>query len=158
VAQCDSDGTIHREGRDAVRASQIQAVRRGLEMFIQRHSEEKIRPDQVRAMARGLYYLAERDGITESEKKLLTDFLKEGDVDLDLESLSRAPFAIEELQHGLDSVFLRKTFLRVAVLMARSDGVISAEETAVLRRLAQALGIAEPLESLMDDLEGKTLE
>ena len=126
-------------------------------MFIQRQSEEEIRPDQVRAMARGLYYLAERDGIKESEKRLLTDFLQEGGIDLDLESLSRAPFSIEELQHSLDTVFLRKAFLRISILMARSDGTISEEEMGTLRRLAQALAIVEPLESLMEDLEGRTL-
>jgi tellurite resistance protein len=126
-------------------------------MFIQRHSEREIRPDQVRAMARGLYYLAERDGITESEKDLLRNFLKEGGIDLDLEALARAPFSIEELQHGLDTIFLRKAFLKVCILMARADGTISPEETAALRRLSQALNVEVPLESLMEDLEGRAL-
>jgi len=152
----------HRAGLPAARVQSAREKSAGrdekrYDMFIQRHSEREIRPDQVRAMARGLYYLAERDGITENEEQLLCDFLKEGGIDLDPESLSRAPFSIEELQHGLDTIFLRKAFLKVCILMARADGAISEEEIATLRRLSQALGIVEPLESLVEDVEGKSL-
>jgi tellurite resistance protein len=71
--------------------------------------------------------------------------------------LADIPFSIEELSHSLDSAFLRKSFLRIAILVARADGKISDEEMAVLRRMAQALGINESLESLAADLEGKQL-
>jgi uncharacterized tellurite resistance protein B-like protein len=119
--------------------------------------EDTIRPDQVRAMAHGLYYFAGIDGITEKEQELILSFLKEGDVDLDLESLAKIPFSLEEILYSLDTVFLRKTFLKVCVLMARADGTVSDAEMAELRRVAQALGIDEPLESLMAELEDSSL-
>ena len=126
-------------------------------MIIHRSTEDTIRPDQVRAMAHGLYYFAEIEGITEKERELILSFLKEGGVDLDLESLGKIPFSVEEILHSLDTVFLRKTFLKVCVLMAQADGTVSDSEKAELRRVAQALGIDEPLDSLMAELEGTSL-
>jgi len=109
-------------------------------------------------MAHGLYYLAEIDGITEHEKDLIKSFLEDGKVDLNLENLAKLPLSIEELSFSLDTMFLRKTFMKISFLLAKADGEISAEELAELRRLAQALEIPEPLESLARDLEEKTLE
>ncbi|MEJ2717208.1 MAG: TerB family tellurite resistance protein [Deltaproteobacteria bacterium] len=126
-------------------------------MIIQRGTEEEIRPDQVRAMAHGVYYLAGIDGITEKERELIASFLKEGGVDLDPDSLAKIPFSLEELLYSLDTVFLRKTFLKVCVLMAQADGTVSDAEMAELRRVAQALGVDEPLDALIAELEGTTL-
>jgi hypothetical protein len=108
-------------------------------------------------MAHGLYYLAALDGVTEKEEALLTSFLKEGNVELDLQSLEKIPFSLEELTYSLDTIFLRRTFLRVAILMAQADGVVSEDETALLRRMAQALEISDPLDEVMADLQGKSL-
>jgi tellurite resistance protein len=127
-------------------------------MILQREGASDLRPDQVRAMAHGLYYLAEIDGITEQEKDLIKSFLEDGKVDLELENLAKLPFSIEELSYSLDTMFLRKTFMKICFLLARADGEISAEELEEIRRLAQALEITEPLESLARDLEDKTLE
>jgi len=126
-------------------------------MIIQRGSEPEIRPDQVRAMARGLYHLANIDGITDREKDQIKAFLAEGKLGLDLDALAKIPFSIEELLFSLETVFLRKTFLKVCILLARADGAISAEETDLLRRLAQTMGINEPLDSVMAELEGRIL-
>jgi len=126
-------------------------------MIIQRGAEPEIRPDQVRAMARGLYHLANIDGITERERDQIKAFLSEGKLDLDLDALAKIPFSIEELLFSLDTVFLRKTFLKVCILIAQADGTISAEETALLRRMAQVMGINEPLDFVMAELEGRTL-
>jgi uncharacterized membrane protein YebE (DUF533 family) len=126
-------------------------------MIIQRKAEDEIRPDQVRAMAHGLYYFAGIDGITEKEQELISSFLKEGGVDLDLDSLAKIPVSLEELLYSLDTVFLRKTFLKVCVLMAQADGTVSDAEMAELRRVAQALGVDQPLDSLIAELEGTTL-
>lgn len=127
-------------------------------MHMQREGTSELRPDQVRAMAHGLYYLAGIDGITQREKDLIKSFLADGNVDLELDKLAELPFSLEELLFSLDTMFLRKTFIKVSVLLAKVDGHISAEELAELRRLAQALEIDEPLESLELDLAGKTLE
>ena len=126
-------------------------------MIVNRQAEETLRPDQVRAMAHGLYALAAIDGVTEKEKELLQSFLKEGGVELDLESLSKIPFSLEELLYSLDTVFLRRTFLRVCILMARADGVVTQGEMSELRRVAQVMGVDEPLDSLIEDLEGQSL-
>ena len=42
--------------------------------------------------------------------------------------------------------------------MAKADGSISPQEMAELRRLLQAMGINEPLDSLMADVENKNIE
>lgn len=126
-------------------------------MIIQRESETEIRPDQVRAMARGLYHLADIDGITDKEKDQIRAFLAKGKLDLDLDTLAKIPPSIEELLFSLDTVFLRKTFLKVCILIAQADGAISEQERAMLRRMAQAMGIDEPLDAFMAELEGRAL-
>ena len=126
-------------------------------MYIQRQAENEIRPDQVRAMARGLYHFAAVDGIAEEEKELLREFLREGKVDVDLDSLAKLPFSLDELLYSLDTRFLRKTFLKVCILMAKADGKVSPEEMAELRRIAQAMGIDEPVDELEAELEGKSI-
>ncbi len=126
-------------------------------MIIRRQGEAEIRPDQVRAMAHGLFALAEIDGVTEGEKDLIRSFLRDGQVDIELEALAKIPFSLDELVYSLDTIFLRKTFLKVCILVAKADGAISDAEMNQLRRIAQAMGITEPLESLAADLEGKSL-
>ncbi len=126
-------------------------------MIINRQAEEALRPDQVRAMAHGLYALAAIDGITETEEELLKAFLKDGGIEIDLESLAKIPFSLEELLYSLDTVFLRRTFLRVCILMARADGVVSDAEMSELRRVAQVMGVDEPLDTLIANLEGTSL-
>jgi hypothetical protein len=127
-------------------------------MIIQRGQSAELRPDQVRAMAQGLYWLALIEGVTEREKALLQDFLREGGLDLDLETLAGIPFSLEGLLVSLDTLFLRKTFLRTCILMAKADGTVSSQEMAELRRLAQAMGIDEPLDSIMAEVENKSVE
>jgi len=126
-------------------------------MYVQRTTEQEIRPDQVRAMAHGLYHLADIDGIKDTEKDLIKEFLRDGNVDLDVEGLARIPFSLEALTHSLDTVFLRKTFLKTCILLCRADGVCSDQELAELRRIAQMMAVDEPLDSLMAQLEGKSL-
>lgn len=127
-------------------------------MIVQTETNDRMRPDQVRAIAHGLCYLASIDGIDDREKELIQSFLKDGNVELDLENLGKIPFSIEELTHGLDTIFLRKTFLRIGILLAKADGAVSSQEMAELRRIAVAMGIDEPLESMTEDLETKSLE
>lgn len=126
-------------------------------MYVQRKTEHEIRPDQVRAMAHGLYHLADIDGIKESEKELIREFLRDGKVDLDPEGLQKIPFSLEALTYSLDTVFLRKAFLKACILLCRADGVCSDLELAELRRIAQMMFVDEPLDSLMAQLEGKSL-
>ena len=127
-------------------------------MIIQRQSEGEVRADQVRAMAHGLYHFAAIDGVTEREEALIKDFLKDGDVELDVASLGKIPFSLDELLYSLDTVFLRKTFLKVCVLMARADGTVTDLELAELRRISQAMGIDQSMDDLVADLEGKSLD
>ena len=126
-------------------------------MIIQREQSNYLRPDQVRAMAQGLYWLAQIDGVTEQERDLIQTFLEDGGLELKVESLAALPFSLEGLLFSLDTLFLRRTFLRSCVLLARADGTVSAQEMAELRRLAQALGIDEPLDSLVSDLHEKSI-
>jgi hypothetical protein len=126
-------------------------------MQVQSEAEKSLRPDQVRAMAHGLYHLAMVDGVTATEKKLISDFLEEGDVRLEVDSLANIPFSLDELLYSLDTVYLRKVFLRVCVLMAKADGHVSEEELSALRRISQAMGIEEPFDSLISDLDEKSL-
>ncbi len=127
-------------------------------MIIQREQSSELRPDQVRAMAQGLYWLAQIEGVSKRERTLLQDFLREGGLDLDLETLAAVPFSLEGLMVSLDTLFLRKTFLRTCILMAKADGSVSQQEMSELRRLSQAMGINDSLDSLMADVEDKSIE
>ncbi len=127
-------------------------------MIIHMEESSGLRPDQVRAIAQGLYWLAQIDGINEREETLLKDFLKEGGLDLQLDKLASVPFSLEGLKASLDTLFLRKTFLRTCILVAQADGSISSEEMTELRRLSQALEIDESLDTLIADVENKAIE
>jgi hypothetical protein len=109
-------------------------------------------------MAGGLYHLAAIDGVTESERELLGLFLKDGGVDMDLDALARIPFSLEGLMASLDTAFLRKTFLKVALLTARADGTVSDAEAAELRRVAQALGIDESIDAMLAGMSSSDSE
>ena len=73
-------------------------------------------------------------------------------------SLAKIPFSLDELLYSLDTVFLRKTFLKVCVLMARADGTVTDLELAELRRISQAMGIDQSMDEVIADLEGKSLD
>jgi hypothetical protein len=124
-------------------------------MIIQQESEDALRPDQVRAMARGFYHLASVDSISEQEKELISDFLKHGKLELDLEAVSKIPFSVEGLAYALDTMFLRKLFLKACIILVRSDEKISPEEKAELERLAKGLGFDDTIDSLLSEVEGK---
>jgi len=127
-------------------------------MIVQRHAEKELRPDQVRAMAQNLYHLAQIDGISDREKSLIREFLQDGKVDLDLEALAKIPFSLDGLSAALDTIFLRKTFLKVCLFVALGDGEISQAELAELRRIAQALEITDPVEVLISEVKSRSTE
>ncbi len=126
-------------------------------MIIQKQPENELRPDQVRAMAHGLYHLAKVDGITVQERELIRTFLREGKVEMDLDALGKVPFSLEELLYSLDTIFLRKTFLKVCVLLAKADGKVTDEEVSELRRMSQAMGVEESFDAVVADLTSKRL-
>ena len=74
-----------------------------------------------------------------------------------MDALAKIPFSLDELLYSLEATYLRKTFMRIAFLVAQADGAISTAEMAELRRIAQTLGITEPLEDIAADLEGTQL-
>jgi hypothetical protein len=126
-------------------------------MIVQSESTTTLRPDQVRAMAQGLYHFAQVDGIDDREREAIASFLRDGGVDMEVEALSKIPFTIGSLLESLDTVFLRKVFLRASVIVLRADETISSNELGELRRIAVAIGIDEPIESLIEDLPKTSL-
>ena len=113
--------------------------------------------EQVEAFAAGLYQLSKSDGIDEREMEVIKDFLDEtGNQDLmsDLDGLHFDPATAYEV---FESTWLRKLFLRAALLLVRMDGKITDDERESLAWMADAFGVAGGYEAIVSEVEGDAL-
>ena len=98
---------------------------------------------QVVCMARGLYWLANQDGVEDSEVAILEEFLQETGSPLTVAALQSAPFDPRDLPFHLETSHQRLLFLKAAVALVASDGRLSTRERVGLRRCARLLGYSE---------------
>lgn len=113
--------------------------------------------EQVSTFAAGLYQLASCDGIDDSELALIREFVEEaGEADLSgqLENLHFDPATAYGI---LESSWLRKLFLKAALLLVRADGVVSEAERENLQWLSMAFGVPGGYDALVADVEGDAL-
>ncbi len=112
---------------------------------------------QVEAFAIGLYYVAATDGVEDRELQVIRDFLKDaGAVDF-AARLADAPFDPVHLMQALDTEWLRRTFLRSAVLLVKADGRISETERHAIAWLSRGLGVNATIEELESSVAGQKL-
>lgn len=104
--------------------------------------------DQIDVIARGLYHLANVDGIDDSERQVIRQFVTEaGHPDL-LDTLSERPFDLNEAYDVLETRFLRRLFLKAAIVLVRADGKFTEEEQVAFTGVAYAFGEQEALSDL----------
>ena len=127
-------------------------------MTAENAEKSPITPAQAEVFARGLFYLANVDGIDDREVELIQAFLYEVELPHLLRELPGGTFDLEMTAQVLDTSFLRRVFLRTAIVLVRADGTLSQLELAAIREIAEALGQSEELEELLADTEGMRIE
>lgn len=117
-----------------------------------------MRPEQAEVFARGLYYLADIDGIDDREVELIRAFLDEvGRPDL-LGKLPTGSFDPTDAAEFLETSFLRRVFLRTAIVLIRADGKVTDEEREAIAAIAFAFGLEPALAELMSEAEGLVID
>ena len=107
-------------------------------------------PAEVEVFARGLYHLASVDQIDPREEKLIREFLDESRTDLSFEELASSSFSATEAALALDTSYLRRVFIRAAVVLVKADGKFTDNERRALGDIADAFGMSN---SEFGDLE-----
>ena len=113
-----------------------------------------ITPAQAEIFARGLYFLADIDGIDDREVQLIRAFLEEVELPKLLRDLPGGAFDATAAGELLGTSYLKRVFLRTAIVLVRADGVLSELELAAIRDVADAFGEGEELDALLDETEG----
>lgn len=104
-------------------------------------ADDALTPEEVEVFARGLYYIAAQDGIDERETELIKEFLADANSELQVGDLD-GDFSPLEAAQILDTTFLRRIFLKLAVALVRADGVYSENERVCLGAFADAFEIS----------------
>src|SRR5690606_9672454 len=100
-----------------------------------------LRPQEVEVFARGLWYLATIDGEAhEREQQLIREFLDETKTDLSWAEVARGDFAPIEAANLLETTFLRRIFMKLAVALVHADGVYTDNERRAIGEFADAFG------------------
>ena len=112
--------------------------------------------DQIDIFARGLYHLASVDGIDASEIEVIKDFLAEVGAPEVMEGLSDRAFDLNEAYDLLETVFLRRVFIKAAIVLVRADGKLSDQERAAITEVADAFGQLPMLGELEESVSDVT--
>lgn len=122
-------------------------------------SEGGLTPEEVEVFARGLYHLASVDGIEDRERKLIEEFLAESGSDITFDELEKSSFSAAEAALLLETSYLRRIFVRVAVALVKSDGKFTDGERHALGDIADAFGMSNAeFGDLEQEAEGLTLD
>jgi uncharacterized membrane protein YebE (DUF533 family) len=104
---------------------------------------------QVHAIVQGMALVAGADGNDEREIILMRQFWDACSPDVreaeSLDEVRNSPFDLEAARDALNSSLLQQTFLASCLLVAYSDGQVSAAEQATIAELIQRLGISSEL-------------
>ena len=115
-----------------------------------------MRREQVKVFARGLYHLANTDGIDEREIAVIKEFLDETGTPELMDGVTEGEFDLNEACEILDTSFLRRIFLKAAVVLVRADGEFTDAEQSAVQDVAQAFGLEEALDELFAEVDGVT--
>lgn len=109
-------------------------------------------PRRALLFARGLHHIASVDGFAKREREAIAAFMARVGVEGSVEALGAEPFDYAEAAEGLDSMWLRRTFVQACRLVVQVDGQVSPTERDALRAMASALGVGEA--AALDDIDG----
>ena len=99
-------------------------------------------PEEIDVFARGLYYLANVDEMDPREEKLIREFLAEVGSDLTFEGLEDSSFSATEAALMLETSYLRRIFIRAAVVLVKADGRFTDNERRAIGDIADAFGMS----------------
>lgn len=106
-------------------------------------------PPQVHAIVKGMALVAGADGQDEREIILMRQFWEACSSEVreaeSLDEVCGSPFDLVAARDALDSPLLKQTFLAACLLVAYSDGQVSAAEQATIAELIQRLDIGAEL-------------
>lgn len=106
------------------------------------NNDTGLKPHEVEVFARGLWYLATIDGeADEREAKLIREFLDETGSDLSWGDVTHGEFAPIEAANLLETTFLRRIFMKLAVALVWADGVYTDNERVAIGEFADAFGM-----------------
>lgn len=104
-------------------------------------NNDGLRPQEVEVFARGLWYLATIDGEAhEREEQLIREFLEEAKSSLSWAEVTRGDFAPIEAANLLETTFLRRIFMKLAVALVHADGVYTDNERKAIGQFADVFG------------------
>ena len=104
-------------------------------------NNDGLRPQEVEVFARGLWYLATIDGEAhEREEQLIREFLEEARSNLSWAEVTRGDFAPVEAANLLETTFLRRIFMKLAVALVHADGVYTDNERKAIGEFADVFG------------------
>jgi tellurite resistance protein len=106
------------------------------------NNDSVLRPQEVEVFARGLWYLATIDGESDPrEEALIKEFLQETKSSLSWDMVTRGDFAPHEASL-LESTFLRRIFMKLAVALVHADGVYTDNERKAIGEFADVFGMS----------------
>jgi tellurite resistance protein len=106
-------------------------------------NNDGLRPQEVEVFARGLWYLATIDGEAhEREQQLIREFLEETGSSLSWAEVTRGDFAPIEAGNLLETSFLRRIFMKLAVALVHADGVYTDNERKAIGEFADVFGMS----------------
>jgi tellurite resistance protein len=107
------------------------------------NNDSVLRPQEVEVFARGLWYLATIDGASDArEEALIREFLQESNSSLSWAEVTRGDFAPIEAASLLESTFLRRIFMKLAVALVHADGVYTDNERKAIGDFADVFGMS----------------
>lgn len=105
------------------------------------NNDSGLRPQEVEVFARGLWYLATIDGNADDrEQAMIREFLEETNSKLSWAEVTRGDFAPLEAANLLETTFLRRIFMKLAVALVHADGVYTDNERHAIGEFADVFG------------------
>ena len=113
--------------------------------------------EQVQTIAAGLYALAASDGADDREVAIIHEFVTDAGYPALCSELSTLHFDPAAAFQTLETSWLRRLFLKAALILVRADGVISDAERETFDWMSVAFGVTGGLDALLEETEGVTL-
>lgn len=106
------------------------------------NNDSGLSPSEVEAFARGLWYLATIDGEADPrEESLIKEFLDEANSDLAWTEVTSGTISAVEVANFLETSFLRRIFMKLAVALVHADGVYTDNERTAIGEFADVFGM-----------------
>ena len=106
------------------------------------NNDSGLSPIEVDAFARGLWYLATIDGEADDrEAALIKEFLDEANSDLKWEEVTSGITPLE-VANLLETSFMRRIFMKLAVALVHADGVYTDNERKAIGEFADVFGMS----------------